>query len=86
MLLSIEKLLLDEYELSKILSFRMEVEQLLNSKYGRYIETVSCLLSLASSALYVVSTYTDSISFLREIDLVVILLYALEFALKLYVS
>lgn len=77
---------MDEFDLIRILDFRLRVENLLNSKYGYYMEAASCIASLLSSSLYVVSTYTDAITFLNEIDVIVFMLFSFEFILKFYVS
>ncbi|KAL4472400.1 hypothetical protein ABPG74_018349 [Tetrahymena malaccensis] len=80
-----DKLFMEEFDIIKIFNLRLHIESLLNSKYGKQIETVSCILSFFSSTLYIVSTYV-TISFLKEIDIIVIVLYSFELCLKLYVS
>ncbi|EAR83473.2 cation channel family protein (macronuclear) [Tetrahymena thermophila SB210] len=80
-----DKLFMEEFDIIKIFNLRLHIESLLNSKYGKQIETVSCILSFFSSTLYIVSTYVN-ISFLKEIDIIVIVLYSFELCLKLYVS
>lgn len=77
---------MDDFDIIRIFNFRLRVESILNSRYGHYMETVSCLLSLMSSTLYVMNTYMASISFMIEIDIIIILLYCFEYSLKLYVS
>jgi hypothetical protein len=67
-------------------TLRLLVEKLLTSRPGRYFEICSATASLFAVVVYIASTYTGGISWMVSIDLAVMIMYLIEYLLRLFAS
>jgi hypothetical protein len=67
-------------------SFRQIFEKFLQSKYGRYIEYLSTLISLISYFLWLVSSYIGEIEWEDSLDVGFLIFYVIEYALRLFTA
>lgn len=69
------------------MTVRLLVEKVLTSKWGRYVEIFSAYFSFFACVLYVVSTYFEGgIWWMESIDLAIMIMYVIEYALRLFAS
>lgn len=69
------------------MTLRLLVEKLLTSKYGRYFEIFSATGSLFAVVVYIASTYvTGGISWMESVDLAVMIMYLIEYLMRLFAS
>ena len=68
-------------------TMRFFIEKILTSKFGRYFEIFSACGSFISCVLYIASTYMETgILWLEDIDLVVMIVYFVEYLLRLFAA
>lgn len=68
-------------------TLRSFIEKILTSKLGKYLEIFSAFGSFLGVCVYIVSTYIDGgISWMYSIDLAVMIVYLIEYLLRLFAS